>query len=384
MSVSKRADTGRWQARYRGPDGRQRAKDFDTKRDATAWDQEQRRAVQRSEWTDPDAARMTVGEMYPKWLDSLTIKPTTRHDYQGLWSTCVARTWQDSPLSRVTPLGVRTWLAQLTGVKEQPLSASRKRNAFLVLSAILEAAVRDGRLIRNPATVGGAGGRGGFLPRVESSVTRRYLTFAELKALAKATGVYESLILVLGCCGLRWGEIVALRVQDVDLLRNRLHVDRSAANVNGEIIYGPTKTHQIREVPVPTFLRNPLLAQMQGKEPTDLLFTSPEGGPLRSQNFGRRVFTPALVKAGLERMRVHDLRHTTAALAVDAGANIKGIQRMLGHADASMTLNTYADLFDGHLDEVAERLHAAYLEADVHSVRTGLAEVTSIRAGLEG
>lgn len=85
--------------------------------------------------------------------------------------------------------------------------------------------------------------------------------------------------------------------------------------------------------------------------------------PLRSDRFRSRVFQPAAERAGLGKVNIHDLRHTAASLAVTSGASVKGVQRMLGHADAAMTLNTYADLFDGELDAVANRLDAAFAKA---------------------
>jgi integrase len=103
----------------------------------------------------------------------------------------------------------------------------------------------------------------------------------------------------------------------------------------------------------------------------DLLFTSPHGGPWRNANFRGRRFDPAVKAAGLPPIKPHDLRHTAASLAVQSGANVKGIQRMLGHGSAAMTLDTYADLFDSDLDGVANKLDEAVSGLRADSVRTG-------------
>jgi integrase len=132
--------------------------------------------------------------------------------------------------------------------------------------------------------------------------------------------------------------------------------------VNDRLMYGPTKTHASRSVPVPAFLRTELALLMEGKGREDLLFTSPMGHGLRLANWRQRVFDPAVKRAGLTELTPHGLRHTAASLAVSAGANVKAVQRMLGHKDAGMTLNTYADLFDEELDSVAERLDGAVSE----------------------
>jgi site-specific recombinase XerD len=115
---------------------------------------------------------------------------------------------------------------------------------------------------------------------------------------------------------------------------------------------------------------------MAGRGPDQLLFTAPGGGVLRNTNFRSRVFTKAKADLGLGTLRIHDLRHTAATLAVAAGANVKVVQRMLGHASAAMTLDVYAGLFTDDLDSVAERLDAAAAQSRADSLRT--ADVLSL------
>lgn len=169
--------------------------------------------------------------------------------------------------------------------------------------------------------------------------------------------------------GLRWGEATALQVRRLDLMRRRLDVVRTAIDL-GEVTYGTPKTHQHRSVPIPRSLVDDLAAQVVDRSPDDLVFTSPRGGPLRNHNFRARVFTPAAVAIGLPELTPHDLRHTAASLAVQAGANVKAVQRMLGHASAAMTLDVYAGLFGDDLDAVAERLDAAAARARADYLRT--------------
>lgn len=367
MSVSKRADTNRWRGRYYDPSGRQRSKDFDTKSAATQWVAEQERRVRRGEWLDPESGKATVADLYPVWLDSLDLKPSTRTSYVSLWTTQVEPRWGRVRLDRVTPLDVRAWLSQMQGVGGRPLSASRRRQAFHVLASILDAAVADRRLLTNPAREG-AGARSGFLPRLPKHGAHHYLTAEQLTRLADKAGDYRTLVLTLGFTGLRWGEVAALRVCDADLLRRRLRVTRAAVEINGTVTYGTPKTHASREVPIPAFLADLLAEQAAGRSRDDLLFTAPEGGPLSVSNFRARTWTPALKRAGIGHLRVHDLRHTAASLAVASGADVLGVQRMLGHASAAMTLDRYSGLFDTQLDDVAARLDATFsasLEASV-------------------
>jgi integrase len=111
-------------------------------------------------------------------------------------------------------------------------------------------------------------------------------------------------------------------------------------------------------------LADELAAVMVGKDRDALVFTDQRGGVLRNSNWRARVFQPAVDKCqktddSFPSITPHDLRHTAASLAISAGANVKALQRMLGHAKASMTLDVYADLFDEDLDGVADRLDTA-------------------------
>ena len=218
-------------------------------------------------------------------------------------------------------------------------------------------AVRDGRITRNPAT-------GVRLPKVAKG-DKRFLTPEQLHELAEAAAQYpasefgdqnRALVLVLGFCGLRWGELAALRVKRVDLLRRRITVAESVTEVKGHLAWSTPKSHQARPVPVPRFLVDLLTEVVAGKDSDDLVFTTMTGRPLHNLNWRRDVFDPAAADAGLEGLTPHELRHTCASLAVSAGANVKAVQRMLGHASAAMTLDVYADLFDADLDAVAVQL----------------------------
>jgi integrase len=128
--------------------------------------------------------------------------------------------------------------------------------------------------------------------------------------------------------------------------------------------YGTPKTHQQRTVPIPAVLVEALARRCEGKGPDDLVMTSPEGAVLRSGNFRRRVFDPAAKVAELNDLSPHDLRHTAASLLVASRANVKAVQRMLGHASAAMTLDVCSGLFDDDLGALAARMDAAH---DAHT-----------------
>ena len=164
---------------------------------------------------------------------------------------------------------------------------------------------------------------------------------------------------LLAYSGLRWGEAGALRARRVDVMRGRLEVVEAVTEVNGEAVFGTPKTHQERSVPLPPFVRDELMPHLAGVGADELVFTAPRGGVLRVGNFRRNCFDRAATSVGLEGLVVHELRHTAASLAIAAGASVLGVQRMLGHASATLTLDRYSHLFGDELGGVAQRLDAA-------------------------
>jgi integrase len=143
---------------------------------------------------------------------------------------------------------------------------------------------------------------------------------------------------------------------------------------SGGLVWGTPKTWERRSVPFPAVLVNELAELMRGKERDDLVLTDQRGGVLRNSNWRVRVFRPAVAKCQaadgtFPTITPHDLRHTAVSLAVSVGANVKAVQRMVGHANASMTLDTYADLFDEDLDDVADRLNVA-IQTTADALRT--------------
>lgn len=206
---------------------------------------------------------------------------------------------------------------------------------------------------------------------------RGYLSHAQVAALAGAVERQGEVVRFLSYTGLRWGEMAALRVQDFDMLRRRVIISRSVTE-SGGLHWSTPKTHERRSVPFPAVLADELSALMVGKDRDNLVFTDQRGNVLRNSNWRARVFQPAVTKCqeadvGFPSITPHDLRHTAASLAISAGANVKAVQRMLGHAKASMTLDVYADLFDEDLDGVADRLDTA-IRSTADQLRTGKSE----------
>jgi integrase len=370
VSVERRPNH-KWRARVYDASGKQIARHFDRKSDAERWEAAAKASIARGDWIDPARARITVGVWAAQWMAAqVQLKPTTRARYEVALRRQILPTWRDAALSAVSYAEVAAWVQRLTA---SGLAPATVRYAHRVLSLVLDHAMRDGRLSRNPAS-------GVRLPRIvrEEPV---FLDHDQVDRLAEACGRYGLLVRFLAYTGLRWGEVSALRVSRLDLLRRRVTVAVAYTEVRGELIEGTPKNHQRRSVPIPRFLVDELAAHVAGKRSADLVFTAPNGGPLRNTNFRPRVFQPAAESVGLAGVTPHDLRHTAASLAVAAGANVKAVQRMLGHASASMTLDVYAGLFGDDLDAVAHRLDEAFAARDKDYLRTGTDTSTVIDLG---
>jgi len=181
--------------------------------------------------------------------------------------------------------------------------------------------------------------------------------------LASHSRQHATLVEFVAYTGLRWGEATGLRVQDFEPLRRRVFITENAVAVGGEIITGSPKTHESRSVPVPAFLIEQLAVLYQGKRRDQLIFGDGTNH-VRSPDSRRGWYVAAIREAQeadplFPRLTLHDLRHTAASLAVSAGANVKAVQRMLGHKSAAMTLDVYSDLFEDDLDAVGNALDRA-------------------------
>jgi integrase len=200
---------------------------------------------------------------------------------------------------------------------------------------------------------------------------KRYLKPQELaRLLAEIPERYRTLVHVMARVGLRPGEAYALRVGKFDPLKRTLLIDTAAA--------GDTKTGEARTVVLPAVLAEELTAHIEGWSSWDkdaLMFPGERGAMLDGGNFRRRVFSPAAKSAGVNHgLRVNDLRHSAVSFAVEHGANVYAIQRMVGHSKSSITLDVYGELWDTSQEELAERLdtairgESAVMEAEIVSL----------------
>lgn len=363
----------RWEARYRKPDGKTARKGgFTRKRDAEAYITSVESAKLQGAYIAPGESRVTVGELGAAWLTAhaIAVKPSTFHSDESAWRVHVEPAWGKRRVGTIRHTEISAWIAELSVDR----SATTVKRCHGVLASILDGAVRDRRLQSNPA-------REVKTPR-KVRKRRAYLTHQQVERLATAS-LYPDVVRFFAYTGLRWGEATGLTVADVDVARRRLNISSNAVIVNGHVIVGTPKTHERRTVVYPAFLDAAMTRAVTHKRPDELIFPAESGGYLRPGNSKSGWFAGACKRARLEdateaaearargealravmpRVTPHDLRHTAASLAISAGANVKAIQRMLGHASAAMTLDVYGDLFDEDLEDVASALGVARSKA---------------------
>ncbi|WP_082948544.1 tyrosine-type recombinase/integrase [Mycolicibacterium elephantis] len=364
----------RWRGWYVGDDGKQHTKSFRTEVEAERWVNAERGKVHTNQWVSPAVGSETFGAIAEQWLLTKSHrKPKTIAGYRGILDTLVLPRWGEIPIKEIKYAELASWLAKLgvDGSKAgTALSGSRVRQVHQLMNAVFRYAVKAGLAAKNVAA---EIDHRHDLPEVRES-EHYYLTHRQLLELARETGRFETLTLVLGYCGLRFGEAAALRRKDVG--ERELTVRASATYVSGQgIVETTTKTKRTRHVPVPA----PLWERLKSELPTDgddLVFPGRNGGFLSIGEY-RWAFDRALgrVREAADAQRraelatlgeartpefppitPHALRHTCASLAISAGANVKVVQRLLGHATAAMTLDTYGHLMNDDLAGVATAL----------------------------
>lgn len=361
--VKHRSGKETWQARWRDPAGNDRARNFTRKSDAERYLVGLESDVLRGRYVDPRLARTTVGDWMIEWQATRTnVSAQTRVRDDASIRNHILSTLGEIPMGRLQPVHVSRWVADLDA---RGLAPATVRKAYQLLSSALASAVDNGLITASPC-------RRIRLPKL-TQPAMRILEHAEISNLAEAIDHrYRAMVLTAAYTGLRFGELAALRIERFDALRRTLRVQESLAEVRGEFLFNPPKSDAgRRSVSVPSFVVAELRRHIIEHGDSDgLVFAAPTGGPIRRNNFRRRVWRPAVRDSVGEPCTFHDLRHTHAALLIAQGEHPKVIQERLGHASIRTTLDTYGHLFSGLDEAAAERLDATWRGSRVDAVWT--------------
>ncbi|MGW6404414.1 tyrosine-type recombinase/integrase [Streptomyces sp. NPDC055134] len=350
--------SGRFQARYRGPDGLMRTADktFATQTDADRWLVKQEAKILEGDWKNPDV-KIAFGDFAEAWFKDRDYAATTRERNAVVLNRYILPTFSAVPLRDITTPQVRRWRTDLL---DAGVGAASIAKAYQVLRAILHTAVDDGLIERNPCRIKGAG-----------SVThteRPFLSVPEVYRLADAVPPHcRALILLAAFCALRFGELAALQRRDIDLEAHTVSVRRAYAETraDGLIVKAPKSAAGVRTVAFPASLSEELahhLAQYASAGRTGLVFVGARGGVLRRNNF-RRIWLRALTATGLGDVHFHDLRHTGNTLAATGGASTRELMHRMGHSSVRAAL-VYQHLVNGRDHVIAD-----YVDGQIRKVK---------------
>jgi integrase len=357
-SIDRRGN-GRYRARYWGPDRRWHSRTFARKVDAQRWLNTELTKVERYEWLDPGAGRVSFGEVAERWMAGrASLRPSTQVRDRSFLNAMILPRLADKPVAAIVPSNLDGLVSELIAEGKAPATV---RKAWQITSGVLRLAVRDRLIAASPA-------HDVRLPRLDREEPTA-LTFDELLALADSIDTrYRSVVLVGAFAGLRFGEIAGLKIADFDPLRRHIKVRRTVSDLAGRIIEGPPKTPKsARQVTLPKFVADELLSHLTKRrdpDPDDWIFTAPMGGPMRRTGWVRRFWKPALARAGLDpNLGTHVLRHTQVALLIVQREHPKVIADRLGHTSVRTVLDVYGHLYGDEDERVAanfERTFASY------------------------
>lgn len=307
----------------------------------------------RGDLISPRDGAVLLRDWIGKWWSARAghLAPNTQRSEWSRISTHILPTLGDRPVGDITPLMVQRWATELGKAR----AAKTVSNAHGALHTIMAGAVAE-RLVRtNPCT-------GTKLPRGQAQ-EMKFLTEPEAGRLVLATPEhYRPLVVTALGTGLRWGELAGLRAGRVDLLGGLLRVEETLSELAGsaELVFGPPKTARSRRtVTLPSEVRQALAGLVVARDGQELVFVTPNGLPLRTRNF-RRVWLATCVRAGVEGLRFHDLRHSHVAFLLSAkdAPELAAISRRLGHASISITVDRYGHLLPAVDERIATALDA--------------------------
>ena len=293
--------------------------------------------------------KYTVGQWMDVWYENyakIKVRPSSHQTYRGYIENHIKPNLGSIPLNKLSSLELQKFYKKLLSrgrvtrleAKNQPKGLSPKtvRNIHQILESAMKLAVEQKLIMKDPTA-------GCALPKVEKKEMKT-LPVEQLASFlreAKESGVFELYYLDLAT-GLRRGELLGLKWTDIDLEKGELQVKRQVARIEGGIVEAPLKTkNAYRTLPLAEDVVAILKQQRKKAGSSPWVFPSPNGGPISPDSVLRKLHG-MLKRAGLTRVRFHNLRHTFATLALQNGVDIKTVSAMLGHFSAGFTLDTYA------------------------------------------
>ena len=329
--------SGKWQARYLGPDGFDRSLGtYATKTIANQALAQVELQMASGSWLDPARREQTLASYAESWVATRNLRPRTRESYEDQLRLRILPRLGKMPLGKITPQEVRSWHSALMTQAEKSGKGHRSiSSAYRVLRAIMNTAVQDDILSRNPCQIRGAS--------TDRPVQRPTVSEQQVWALVEAVPpLYRTLVWVAAGTALRSAELAGLRRRDVDLDSGLITVARTYVEpARGEPFFGPPKSDAgIRRVVIPQVVSEILREHLETYSeagPDGLVFISDKGEPFSRHN--RKWWRQGVRKAGLPKgTRLHDLRHAGLTMAAQSGATLKELMTLAGHSSPRAAL----------------------------------------------
>ena len=325
--------SGRWQARYPGPDGQLRTAPttFGRRGDAERFLSEVETDIARGDWFDPLAGRMPLGQYALRWIEERDLSVRTAELYRGLLKNHITPGIGRLNLADLAAPTIRRWRRLL---RDHGVSEGVIAKAYRLLHAVLTTAVEDGSIRANPCNIKGAG--------QHECDERPVATLEQVFALAEAIQPrYRLVVLLATFTSLRYGEIMGLRRGDFALRDRKVKIDRAHIQPDtGPMFDGDPKANSGRTVSLPAFLVPEIkahLAEFVGPEPDAYVFRGPKGARPARSNF-HTIWNRARLQAGVQHLHLHDLRHTGNTLAAETGATLRELMERMGHRSTRAAL----------------------------------------------
>lgn len=378
----------RWQVRYRDDAGVPQKHNFEKLPAAQSYDAQIKASLDRGDYLDPKAGRVTLASYARQWREGLTSDPGTLMQVDSRLSKWVygrAISTHTMGMLAKRPSMIQEWIKEMEKVGLQPLSI---KTIVSMVSAIFSAAVDDQVIARNPCATKSV--------RLPARIPKKVVpwTLDQVQAMGEALPAQYGAMAFLGAgCAHRQGELFGVALDDIDFLGRTVHVLRQVRIIGGQLVFAPPKRGKTRTVPLPESVALRLSAHIRRYPPVEvtlpwrapagepttaaLLFTGPRGGALHRNTFnytwrlGVEVAGIVPVVAEGERRKphrehgCHALRHTAASAWLGAGVDIRTVAEYLGHSDPGFTLRTYTHLMPDAADRARKAMDAFFAEGSL-------------------